>query len=169
MKMIATLLIAVLALLGPAVAGAQTTTAPAAPETTKPPTANDPAATTSPAPATPAPATPAPATPGSEPRPGAMPGTPAPDATAPRAQAPGTAGGITESTRDDGRVFGLSPWAAVIGGLVVVGLLMALLAGRGRRDRDVVVESRMDARLTDDRPVGTHESEIERERRRRAS
>jgi hypothetical protein len=69
---------------------------------------------------------------------------------------------------DDGRVVGLGPMAAVIVGLVVLGLIVALMAGRRRRDGDVVIDSRMDA-LGPDRPLDTYESEIERQRRRRAS
>jgi hypothetical protein len=55
-------------------------------------------------------------------------------------------------------------WALL--GLIVLGVIIALIASR-RRDRDVVIETRTDVGL--DRPLGTTESEIERERRRRAS
>jgi hypothetical protein len=145
--------IATFALLAPALAGAQT----------PPPQAP-------PAPAAPA-APPAPA-----PAPGA-PATPAPDATTPRAQTPGTPDATTPRTPDpapgdtvtgDGRILGMSPLVAVIFGLIVLGVIVALLAGR-RRDRDVVVDTRVDAGLPPDRPLGMTESEIERERRRRAS
>jgi hypothetical protein len=138
--------IATLALLAPALAGAQS-----------------PTPQTQPAPATPPPAPGSPSTPAPDP---AQPRTqpPAtPDATAPRA--PGTPGDRVEG---EGRVFGLSPLVAVIFGLIILGVIIALLAGR-RRDRDVVVDTRIDAPLPPERPLGMPESEIERERRRRAS
>jgi hypothetical protein len=146
--------IATLALLGPALAGAQSPT----PQT-------PPAAQTPPAPATPPPA------PGS-------PSTPAPDPAQPRTQAPGTPGAPAPRAPDapaapadgvpgEGRIFGLSPLVAVIFGLIILGVIIALMAGR-RRD-DVAVDTRIDAPLPPERPLGTPESEIERERRRRAS
>jgi hypothetical protein len=127
----------------------------------------------SPAPAPPgstAPAAPgssAPATPGSTAP--ATPGSSAPDTAAPRAQTPGTPATPGDRAADtDNRILGLSPLAATILGLVVLGLIVALMVGR-RRDRDVIVESRVDAGVGPDRPLDTYESEIERERRRRAS
>jgi hypothetical protein len=143
--------IATLALLGPALAGAQSS----APQT-------PPAAQTPPAPATPPPA------PGS-------PSTPAPDPAQPRTQAPGTPGAPAPRAPDapadrapgEGRIFGLSPLVAVIFGLIILGVIIALMASR-RRD-DVVVDTRIDTPLPPERPLGTTESEIERERRRRAS
>ena len=63
---------------------------------------------------------------------------------------------------------GMSLLAWVLLGLIVLGMAIALFAGR-RRDRDVMVDTRVDTGLPLDRPLGTTESEIERERRRRAS
>jgi hypothetical protein len=147
--------IATLALLAPALAGAQSPT----PQT-------PPASQAPPAPATPPPAPGSPSTPAPDP---AQPRTPAPatpDATAPRApDAPAAPGDRVEG---EGRVFGLSPLVAVIFGLIILGVIIALLAGR-RRDRDVVVDTRIDAPFPPERPLGTPESDIERERRRRAS
>jgi 2-oxoglutarate dehydrogenase E2 component (dihydrolipoamide succinyltransferase) len=149
--------IATLALLAPALAGAQS---PAPPAPQAPPASPAP-----PAPATP-PAPGSPSTPAPDP---AQPRTPAPatpDATAPRApDAPAAPGARVEG---EGRVFGLSPLVAVIFGLIILGVIIALLAGR-RRDRDVVVDTRIDAPFPPERPLGTPESDIERERRRRAS
>jgi hypothetical protein len=143
--------IATLALLAPGLAGAQ-----------------NPAPQTAPAP--PAPATPPPA-PGS-------PSTPAPDPAAPRTQTPATPDATAPRAPDatvpgdrvegDGRILGLSPLVAVIFGLIILGVIIALLAGR-RRNRDVVVQTPVDTPLPPERPLGMPESEIERERRRRAS
>jgi hypothetical protein len=109
-----------------------------------------------------------------------VPGSPstAPEPIPPRAQAPRTPDATTPRTpdavapgdrvEDGGRIFGLSPMAAVIAGLVILGVIIALVASR-RRDRDVVVDTRADVGFPPERPLGTPESEIERERRRRAS
>ena len=61
-----------------------------------------------------------------------------------------------------------SPLVAVIFGLIILGVIIALMAGR-RRDRDVAVDTRIDTPLPPERPLGTTESDLERERRRRAS
>jgi 2-oxoglutarate dehydrogenase E2 component (dihydrolipoamide succinyltransferase) len=144
--------IATLVLLAPALAGAQNPP-PQAPQA--------PAAPAAPAPAPGAPSTPAPesTTPRAQ--------TPAtPDSAAPRApDAPAVPGDRVEG---EGRILGLSPLVAVIFGLIVLGVIIALVASR-RRDHDVVVETRVDTPLPPERPLGMPESEIERERRRRAS
>jgi hypothetical protein len=124
-----------------------------------------------------APAAPPASTSPAPPAPGRPPAT-VPDSTTPRAQTPGTPDATAPRTPGapavpgdrvaDGRIFGLSPLAAIIFGLVILGVIIALMAGR-RRDRDVVVDTRVDATLPPERPIATTESEIERERRRRAS
>jgi hypothetical protein len=148
--------IATLILLAPALAGAQN------PPPQAPPATQAPAA-----PATP----PAPA-----PAPGA-PSAPGPESTTPRAQTPARPGSTAPrapgapavpSDRVEGEILGMSPLVAVIFGLIVLGVIIALLASR-RRDHDVVVETRVDTPLPPERPFGMPESEIERERRRRAS
>jgi hypothetical protein len=149
--------IATLVLLAPALVGAQNPPpqAPAAPS----------------APAAP-PATPPAPAPGS-------PSTPAPESTTPRAQPPATPDSAAprapgapavpgDRVEGDGRILGLSPLVAVIFGLIILGVIIALLAGR-RREPDVVVDTRVDTPLPPERPLGMPESEIERERRRRAS
>jgi len=142
MKTVAFAIVA-LVLLGPVVGWAQTTTTPA--------------------PATPrSPAAPAPA-PGVGTPSGAPGGT---DTAAPRAQTPATPNAPGEAAGGP-RIFGLHPVAAIIIGLVILGVIIALVSGR-RRDRDVAVETRIEPG-PDDRPLGMTESELERERRRRAS
>lgn len=149
MKALTMLVLTSLVLL-PALGWAQS--APATPDASRPP------GVSGQAPAAPSPSAPAPG----QPR-----GT-APETTAPQAQTPSTPV-PGDRVPDDGRIFGLSRMAAIILGLVVLGLIVALTAGRRRRDHDVVLDSRVDTRLGPDRPLDTYESEIERERRRRAS
>jgi hypothetical protein len=143
--------IATLVLLAPALAGAQGTT----PQTSPAPSA----------PATPPPAPGSPSTPGTDP---ASPRSqvPATPDTAPPAPGAPTAPG--DRGQGDGRILGLSPLVAVIFGLIILGVIIALMAGR-RRDRDVAVDTRIDTPLPPERPLGTTESDLERERRRRAS
>jgi hypothetical protein len=83
--------------------------------------------------------------------------------------APGTPAPGDRAEAGDGRIFGLSRGAAILIGVIVLAVIIGLIATAGRRDRDVAVETRTDIR-TDD-PLGrtTPESDIERERRRRAS
>jgi hypothetical protein len=151
MKALALLVLTSLVLL-PALGWAQS--APATPDATRPPAVSGQA--------------PAGSSPSSPPAPAPVPpGTSTPQTTAPRAETPGTVPG--DRVPDDGRVLGMGPMAAIVLGLVVLGLIVALTAGRRRRDRDVVLDSRVDSRLGPDRPFETYESEIERERRRRAS
>jgi hypothetical protein len=58
----------------------------------------------------------------------------------------------------------------VILGVVVVAIIIALVAMSGRRREDeVLTDTRVETRRVGEPPVGTYESEIERERRRRAS
>jgi len=114
------------------------------------------------------------------------PGTTVPDSTTPPTQAPATPGGTVPDTTTaqtpggpgmptdrpadaENRILGLSPLVATILGLAILGLIIALVVGRGRRDRDVIVDSRVEPGVGPDRPLDTYESEIERERRRRAS
>jgi hypothetical protein len=155
MKALTMLVLTSLVLL-PALGWAQS--APAPPDASRPPGVSGQApAAPSPAPA--APSSPAPA-PG---QPGTAPGTTAPQAQTPSTPVPG------DRVPADGQVSGLSPMAVIILGLVVLGLIVAFTVGRRRRDHDVVLDSRVDTRLGPDRPLDTYESEIERERRRRAS
>ena len=83
---------------------------------------------------------------------------------------PGTPAPGDRAEAGDGRIFGLSRGAAILIGIVVLAVIIGLIATAGRRGRDVVVESRTEIRPGDE-PMGrtTYESEIERERRRRAS
>jgi hypothetical protein len=54
--------------------------------------------------------------------------------------------------------------------VVVVAIIIALVAMSGRRREDeVLTDTRVESRRVGEPPVGTYESEIERERRRRAS
>jgi hypothetical protein len=114
---------------------------PSAPKATDQPSSPSGSVTTPPsgsgtstAPASPGTSTPAPAQPGSPGGPATSPGTgTATDPARPRGDA---------TVADDGTIFGMSRTAAIILGLVILGIIVALVS-MSRRDRDVI-ETRTD-------------------------